>query len=142
MPRSDVRGESSALIVDGLAEHNTVDLLGFRNLSWASRRHPDDRGLEPSGRRYGAPGMARSRALGGKDVPTLWVVVAPVPQDRDRRWVVEQTPRHCVLGSDQPGVGEVRTTAQGWSSRERDRVLTAVGSTQRCARIVRFLIMR
>jgi hypothetical protein len=23
MPRSDVRGESSALVVDGLAEHNT-----------------------------------------------------------------------------------------------------------------------
>jgi hypothetical protein len=142
MPRRDVRGESSALLGDGLAEHNTVDLLGFRNLSWASRRHPDDRGLRAQWPSLWRARQWRSRALGGKDVPTLWVVVAPVPEDRDRRWVVEQTPRHCVLGSDQPGVGEVRTTAQGWSSRERDRVLTAVGSTQRCARIVRFLIMR
>jgi hypothetical protein len=29
MPRSDVRGESSALIVDGLAEHDTVDRLAL-----------------------------------------------------------------------------------------------------------------
>ena len=76
MPGSHVLGESSALVVDELAEHNTVDLARFG----PRRRAVSDADPPPiAGMNRGRP----ERQVGSDDVVAAWVL-SDVSRGRSR----------------------------------------------------------